>query len=90
MHGFWCKYLAGLRPFWPSGLMQAVAKLIVPDWEDKVDSGRVVIPPARLHRMGAVTTTYAGVNSISQSAAMNLATGSKFGERLHYAICRKI
>jgi hypothetical protein len=60
--------------------MQAVAKLIVPDWEDKVDSGRVVIPPARLHRMGAATTTYAGFNSFSQSAAMNLATGSLLSE----------
>ncbi len=69
--------------------MQAVAKLIIPDWEDKVDSGRVVIPPARLHMMGAATTTYAGFNSVSQSAAMNLATGSKFGERLHYAMRRK-
>jgi hypothetical protein len=56
----------------------AVAKFIVPDWGDKVDSGiGLSYRPARLHRLAARydTIPHAGVNHFLQSGTMNLAIG---------------
>jgi hypothetical protein len=60
----------------------SVAKFVIPDWGNKVDSGiGLSYRPARLHTMQCIgwqagmTTLYARVNYIPQSGTMNFATG---------------
>jgi hypothetical protein len=53
-----------------------LAKFLVPDWEDKVNSGIGVVVPARqaTEAGGPVRQPYAEVKNIHQSETMNLAT----------------
>jgi hypothetical protein len=58
---------------------RTVAKFIVPDWGDKVDSGiglSYTGPPFRLQKQAGRyrATLYAGVNNIPPPGTMNLAT----------------
>jgi hypothetical protein len=65
-----------------------VAKFIVSDWGDKVNSGiGLSYRPARLYiGWRTVQQTYAGVNYILQSGTMNLATGAtSTGNKLAHA-----
>jgi hypothetical protein len=61
-----CKY---------SEILYPVAKFIVPDWGDKVDSGiGLSYRPAKLHMVGRpVQQPYARVNYVPHSGNMNLA-----------------
>ncbi len=69
----------------------SVAKFIVPDWGDKVDSGiGLSYLPTRLHRLaGRYTTPYAGVKYSPYSGTMNLATGYLIPQLYGLYVCDK-
>jgi hypothetical protein len=57
----------------------SVAKFLVPDWGDKVNSGAgLSYLPARLHWPAGQYDNHARVNFINQSGTMNSATGAKY------------